>query len=85
MRNLGYMKGPYAMYRVNADRVSKGGRITNNWWYLRHIVTTQELNEKPFYLRFRKVDERSNRILNIDFVEIVPRSVYNGATLEDRN
>ena len=39
----------------------------------------------PFYLRFRKVDERSNRILNIDFVEIVPRSVYNGATLEDRN
>lgn len=85
MRNLGYMKGPYAMYRVNADRVSKGARITNNWWYLRHIVTTQELNEKPFYLRFRKVDERSNRILNIDFVEIVPRSVYNGATLEDRN
>ena len=82
MRNLGYMKGPYAMYRVNADRVSKGARITNN---LRHIVTTQELNEKPFYLRFRKVDERSNRILNIDFVEIVPRSVYNGATLEDRN
>ena len=85
MRNLGYMKGPNAMYRVNADRVSKGARITNNWWYLRHIVTTQELNEKPFYLRFRKVDERSNRILNIDFVEIVPRSVYNGATLEDRN
>ena len=85
MRNLGYMKGPYAMYRVNADRVSKGARITNNWWYLRHIVTTHEFNEKPVYLRFRKVDERSNRILNIDFVEIVPRSVYNGATLEDRN
>ena len=88
MRNLGYMKGPNAMYRVNADRVSKGARITNNWWYLRHIVTTVVAFIFVIgfiYLLFRKVDERSNRILNIDFVEIVPRSVYNGATLEDRN
>ena len=39
----------------------------------------------PIILRFRKVDERTGRLLNIDFIEIVPRSVYNGATPEDRN
>lgn len=85
MRNLGYMKGPASMYRVSADRVTKGAKISDNWWYLRHIVTTQQLTGEPFYLRFRKVDERTNRILNIDFVEIVPRSVYDGDTPENRN
>lgn len=85
MRNHGYMKGPDAMYRVNTDRVTKGQHCTDDWWYLRHIVTTQQLDGRPFYLRFRKVDERTARILNVDFIEICPRSVYNGAVLEDRN
>jgi hypothetical protein len=43
------------------------------------------LEEKPSYLRLRKVDERTGRMLNIDFIEIVPKSVYNGAIPEDRN
>ena len=85
MRNLGYMKGPAAMYRVNNDRVTKGQKCTNDLWYLRHIVTTQQLTGDPFYLRFRKVDERTGRLLNIDFIELCPRSVYNGNTSEDRN
>lgn len=85
MRNLGYMKGPACVYRVDNDRVSLRAKLVNDWWYLRHIVTTQTLEEKPFYLRFRKVDERTGRLLNVDFIEIVPRSVYNGATSEDRN
>ena len=85
MRNLGYMKGPDAMYRVENDRITKKSKITNDWWYLRRIVTTQQLDNKPFYLRFRKVDERTGRLLNIDFIEICPRSVYNGAEPEDRH
>ena len=85
MRNQGYMKGPACVYRVDNDRVSQLSKLVNDWWYLRHIVTTQQLEEKPSYLRFRKVDERTGRLLNIDFIEIVPRSVYNGATPEDRN
>lgn len=85
MRNLGYMKGPDAMYRVENDRITKKAKITNDWWYLRRIVTTQQLDNKPFYLRFRKVDERTGRLLNIDFIEICPRSVYNGAEPEDRH
>ena len=70
---------------MDNDRVSQLSKLVNDWWYLRHIVTTQQLEEKPSYLRFRKVDERTGRLLNIDFIEIVPRSVYNGATPEDRN
>jgi len=85
MRNLGYMKGPAAQYRVENDRVTKKSKATNDWWYLRHIITTQQMENKPFYLRFRKVDSRTGRILNLDFIEICPRSVYNGATPEDRN
>lgn len=84
MRNQGYMKGPDAMYRVNIDRVTKGTCCTDDWWYLRHIVTTKDLRGEPFYLRFRNVDERTGRMLNIDFIELCPRSVYNGAVLEDR-
>ena len=84
MHNLGYMKGPACLYRVENDRTTKLSKASNDWWYLRHIVTTQTLDERPFYLRFRKVDERTSRMLNIDFIEIVPRSVYNGNTPEDR-
>lgn len=85
MRNLGYMKGPDAMYRVENDRVTKKAKMTNDGWYLRRIVTTQYLENKPSYLRFRKVDERTGRLLNIDFIEICPRSVYNGVEPEDRH
>lgn len=85
MRNLGYMKGPDCVYRVENDRKTPLSKLTNDWYYLRHIVTTQQLEDKPSYLRFRKVDENTDPMLNIDFVEIVPRSVYNGATPEDRN
>ncbi|MBM6993102.1 MAG: fasciclin domain-containing protein [Prevotella sp.] len=85
MRNLGYMKGPSAQYRVENDRLTKKQKATNDWYYLRRIITTQQLENRPFYLRFRKVDARTNRLLNLDFIEIVPRSVYNGATPEDRN
>ncbi|MDP4276094.1 MAG: fasciclin domain-containing protein [Bacteroidota bacterium] len=85
MRNLGYMKGPNALYRVGKDRVTPGVKVVNNWWYLRRIITTQTLDNKPFYLRFRKVDERTGRILNLDFIEICPKSVYNGSEPESRN
>ena len=85
MRNLGYMKGPGAMHRMGADRMSVGNSQRDGLWYLRHIITTRSLDGRPTYLRFRKVDERSGGLLNIDFIEIVPRSVYNGAVPEDRN
>ena len=79
------MKGPACVYRVDNDRVSLRAKLVNDWWYIRNIVTTQTLEEKPSYLRLRKVDERTGRMLNIDFIEIVPKSVYNGAIPEDRN
>lgn len=85
LRNLGYMKGPRSLYRVGKDRVTPGPSVCNNWWYLRRIITTQSLDNKPFYLRFRKVDERTGRILNLDFIEICPKSVYNGTEPESRN
>jgi len=85
MRNLSYMKGPNAMYRVGNDRITPGAKVVNNWWYMRRIITTQTLDNKPFYLRFRKVDERTGRILNLDFIEICPKSVYNGSEPEPRN
>ena len=84
MRNLGYMKGPAAMYRVENDRVTQKAKMTNDWWYMRRIITTQQLDGRPFYLRFRKVDERTGRLLNLDFIEVCPRSIYNGAVPEDR-
>ena len=84
MRNLGYMKGPAAMYRVENDRVTQKTKMTNDWWYMRRIITTQQLDGRPFYLRFRKVDERTGRLLNLDFIEVCPRSIYNGAVPEDR-
>ena len=85
MRNLGYMMGPDCVHRVDNDRVTKLAKLSENWWYLRYIVTTQNLEEKPFYLRFRKVDDRTSPMLNVDFVEIVPSYVYNGPRPEDRH
>lgn len=85
MRNLGYMMGPDCVHRVDNDRVTKLSKLSENWWYLRYIVTTQNLEEKPFYLRFRKVDDRTSPMLNVDFVEIVPSYVYNGPRSEDRH
>ena len=79
------MKGPACVSRVDNDRASLRAKLVNDWWYIRNIVTTQTLEEKHSYLRLRKVDERTGRMLNIDFIEIVPKSVYNGAIPEDRN
>ena len=87
MRNMGFMKGPKAMYRVKAgDHTTREKSAVEDNYYFRRIITTEKLQHRPFYLRFRKVDSNtaSNMRLNIDFFEICPRSVYNGSEKEDR-
>lgn len=87
MRNMGFMKGPKAMYRVKSgDHTTREASAVNDRYYFRRIITTEKLQNRPFYLRFRKVDSNTaeNMRLNIDFFEICPRSVYNGAEKEDR-
>lgn len=87
MRNMGFMKGPKAMYRVKAgDHTTREKSAVEDRYYFRRIITTEKLQHRPFYLRFRKVDSNTadNMRLNIDFFEICPRSVYNGSEKEDR-
>ena len=49
----------------------------------RIVITTQMEPEKTYYLRMKSVLDDSQRQLYIDYLELVPKSVYAGAIAED--
>ncbi|MCM1311370.1 MAG: fasciclin domain-containing protein [Bacteroides sp.] len=79
MRNNGYMKGP--AYFFPASGVS--GRDCTNC--LRRIVYTGQLEAgKTYYIRFKSVLDSSSTEFFFDYLELVPKSIYNGDISEDK-
>lgn len=79
MRNNGYMKGP--AYFFPASGVP--GRDCRDC--LRRIVYTGRLEAgKTYYIRFKSVLDSSNTEFFFDYLELVPRTIYNGDISEDK-
>lgn len=79
MRNNGYMKGPRYFWPGSGQE----GRISPNC--LRRIIYTGQLNAgETYYIRFKSVLNNTAAEFFFDYLEIVPKSVYNGDVSEDR-
>jgi hypothetical protein len=51
---------------------------------LRRIVTRQRMEPgTTYYLRYKSALKKLDAQLYVDFIEIVPKEVYNGAEVED--
>ncbi|MBO7115293.1 MAG: fasciclin domain-containing protein [Bacteroidaceae bacterium] len=81
MRNRGYMKAPASF--AMGDKVSD--RLRNHDVCFRKIICTEQLTAgKDYYLRFRETKDQKTSICPVNFIEIVPKSVFAGAIPEDR-
>lgn len=79
MRNNGYMKGPAYFYPASGV---PGRECTN---CLRRIVYTGQLEAgKTYYIRFKSVLDSSTTEFFFDYLELVPKSIYNGDVSEDK-
>lgn len=78
MRNLGYMKGPKYFYPASGI----SGRDGTNC--LRRIIFTGQLEAgETYYVRFKSVLQSSAEFF-FDYLEIVPKTIYNGEVAEDK-
>lgn len=78
MRNNGYMKGPAYFFPGSAS-----GRdcLTS----IRKIIFTGTLEEgKTYYIRFKSVLDSSSTQFFFDYLEFVPKTIYNGDIPEDK-
>ncbi len=79
MRHNGYMKGPKYFYPAN----NVSGRDCEIC--LRKVIFTGQLEAgKTYYVRFKSVLESSSTQFFFDYLEFVPKSVYNGDEPEDK-
>ena len=79
MRNNGYMKGPKYFYPGSGS----SGRDCKNC--LRRIIYTGQLEAgETYYIRFKSVLDTSNSEFFFDYLEFVPKSIYNGDVAEDK-
>ena len=81
MRNQGYMKGPGSYTHPHGETTMRNNTYKQ---CLRRILTTKYFEEgHNYYIRLRQVLD-NNAEMSLDYIEIVPKSVYNGAVAEDR-
>lgn len=79
MRNNGYMKGPKYFY----DDATHSGRDRQNC--LRRVIYRGQLEAgKTYYMRFKSVLQTTAAEFFFDYLEFVPKSVYNGTKAEDK-
>ena len=79
MRNNGYMKGP--KYFCPSSGVT--GRDCTNC--MRRIIYTGQLTAgETYYIRFKSVLEATDTEFFYDYLEFVPKSIYNGDVAEDK-
>lgn len=76
LHNRGYMKAPDCLFSGSTN-----ARTAPTW--LRRIVTTRTIDDAPHYLRIRSVVENSQAEFMLDWVEMCPKSVYDGEEKED--
>lgn len=84
LRNHGYLKGPQYVCQANGKGDRPVRQVGGTWGCVRRIITTADMRaDKTYYLRFKSVLKKTTARLWLDFLEIVPKSVYNGAEQED--
>ena len=88
MRNLGFMKGPkYITATKNQENFSGGcthltARDTAN--NVRKIIYTGDFEAgQTYWIRFKSVLNNNRKEFFYDFIEMVPKSVFNGERNED--
>ncbi len=85
LRNHGWMKSPQYMTELNnlGDTPFRNS-TTAGHLCLRRIVGTMRMEPgKTYYLRFKTCLNDPTAEFMVDYFEIVPRSIYNGAIPED--
>ena len=84
LRNQGYMKAPNIITTSGSkglDPIRDASPATPG---LRRIVTRQRMDpETTYYLRYKSALKKLDAQLYVDFIEIVPKEIYNGAEVED--
>ena len=85
MRNHGYMKNIMHDGHTSGSAVSLPLRaVQGDYIRLRKILWSGYMSpDETYYVRFKSVLENTRTCCMLDFFEIVPKSVYNGATEED--
>ncbi|MBQ0088486.1 MAG: fasciclin domain-containing protein [Prevotellaceae bacterium] len=82
MRNHGYLNAP--KYYGYANGGGAFGNYMSHAAVMRKIVYTGNMApEKKYYMRCKNVLEQTTAQLYLDFIEIVPKTVYNGVNEED--
>lgn len=84
LRNQGYMKGPQYYCRGGQKDVPVRNFNQGNTCVLRRILKAQRFEAgKTYYLRFKSALESANTQLFLDYIELVPNSIYNSDEPED--
>lgn len=87
LKNQGYMKAPKYFTVGNGEADQSCRDVPGNAAYgpaVRRILTTQRFDaNKTYYLRFKSVISDDIAQLMLDYFELVPASVVNGAVSED--
>lgn len=82
MRIKGYMKAPKYFGIASTSAVTTNYR--DNERVMRRIVYTGTFDPKQtYYIRMKSVLENTSAQLFLDYIEFVPKSVYNGVVEED--
>lgn len=80
LRNQGVMKGPDS-FKIGNDNMRNEG----NQMCMRHIMTTKYFEQNhDYYIRLRQVLDNGAE-MSLDYIEIVPKTIYNGSKPEDRH
>ena len=84
LRNQGYMKAPN-YFTISGTKGAESARNASpSSPGLRRIVTRQSMSpEKTYYLRYKSALKKMDAEWFLDFIEIVPKEVYDGAVDED--
>ena len=79
MRNNGFMKGPKYFY-PGSGQSGRDGRDC-----LRRVIFTGDLRAgQTYYIRFKSVLDDTNTQFFFDYLEFVPKIIYNGPIAEDK-
>jgi hypothetical protein len=84
LRNQGYMKAPNYFTTSGTKGVSSVRNASPGSPGLRRIVSRQYMKpNETYYLRFKSALKKMDAEWFLDFIEIVPKEVYDGAVDED--
>lgn len=84
MRNHGYMKGPKYFTITNGKADTPVRERSGTTACVRRIIVNADMKSgQSYYLRFKTALKKLDSQFFLDYFEIVPTSIYNGAQSED--